>query len=359
MLTIGENGEAGGSDESFVTGPMRKNGSTSFLFPTGWAGAGGGRVPVGIELIGSTAVIQAEYNRAPATDKGKTIHSPLHHINYCEYWELFPVTGSPKAIVTMYYNAHSNCNPVSLINDFSSTRVSRSNGDTWVQVGNAEDSLNAGSGYVISDYAGITLDKEERYYALGNITTATDPLPVMFDNVIAYEKNAGVNVEWSNLTERDIAIYYVERSGNGMDYTIIGQYLPKSNRDDKSTYTSFDPEPLPGTNFYRIKVIEKSMKIIFSKVMRIETSLPGQHISLYPNPVSSRQVMLGFSGLTEGKYDIRIVNILGQPVLSTAIEKRGDFMTQTLKLPGSTPPGLYSMIIAAKNYQETKTFIVQ
>ena len=359
LLTIGENATAEATDNSFVAGPMRKNGSTSFLFPTGWAGPGGGRIPIGIELLGSTTAIQAEYKRAPATDKGKTIHAPLHHINYCEYWELFPLTGSPKAIVTMYYNSHSSCNPVSLINDFSSTRVSRSDGDTWVQVGNAGDSLNAGSGYVISDNAGITISKEQRYYALGNITNATDPLPVMFDNVLAYEKNNGVNIEWSNLTERDIAIYFVERSGNGMDYTIIGQYLPKSNRDDKSNYTSFDPDPLQGTNFYRIKVIEKSTKIIFSKVMRIETGLPGEQIGLYPNPVSNKQVMLGFSGLTAGKYDIRVINVLGQPVLSATIDNKGNFMTQTLRLPGTTPPGVYRMIIVAKNYQETKTFIVQ
>lgn len=359
MLTIGEHGQASGSDHSFVTGPMRKAGNVPFVFPTGWAGPGGGRIPIGVQLLGSSTIMQAEYKRAPATDKGATINAPLHHINYCEYWELFPVTGNPKAIVTMYYNAHSSCNPVSLINDFSAARVARSNGHTWSQVGEAGDGLSNGNGYVISDNAGITINKEERFYALGNITTATDPLPVMFDNVLAYEKNNGVNIEWSNLTERDIAIYYVERSTNGMDYTIIGQYLPKNNRDDKASYIAFDPEPVPGINFYRVKVIERSTKIIFSKVMRVETGLPGSKLSLYPNPVTNKQVMLELSGLTEGKYDVRIINVLGQPVLQSRLEKKGVFMTQPLSLPSLTPPGIYKMIISGTNYRETKTFIVQ
>ena len=359
MLTIGENGAASGSDFSFVTGPISKTGSTAFTFPTGWAGPGGGRIPIALELMGSVSTIQAEYKRAPATDKGTTINAPLHHINYCEYWELFPVSGSPKAIVTMYYNAHSSCAPVSLINDFSSARVARSDGRTWSQIGNAGDSLTGGNGYVISDNSGIVINKEQRFYALGNITNATDPLPVMFDNVVAYEKDHGVKIEWSNLTERDIAIYCVERSSNGMDYTIIGQYLPTSNRDDKAQYTAFDAKPSPGLNFYRIKVIERSTKIIFSKVMRVETGLPGHKLTLYPNPVTNKQIMLGISGISEGVYDIRIINVSGQPVLHSKLEKKGEFMTQTLRLPSLTPPGLYQMIITGANYRETKSFIVQ
>ena len=359
MLTIGESGEARGSEFSFVTGPMRKTGSTAFTFPTGWAGVGGGQIPIAVELMGSVSTIQAEYKRAPATDKGTTINAPLHHINYCEYWELFPVSGSPKAIVTMYYNAHSSCAPISLINDFSSARVARSDGKSWSQIGNAGDSLTGGNGYVISDNAGISINKEQRFYALGNITNATDPLPVMFDNVLAYEKDHGVKIEWSNLTERDIAIYYVERSTNGLDYTIIGQFLPTSNRDDKAQYTAFDEKPSPGLNFYRIKVIERSTKIIFSKVMRVETGMPGQKLTLYPNPVTNKQIMLGISGVSEGLYDIRVINVLGQPVLQSKMEKKGDFMTQTLRLPSLTPPGMYQVIISSANYRESKSFIVQ
>ena len=259
----------------------------------------------------------------------------------------------------MYRNAYSFCNPVSYISDFSSVRVARSNGTAWAQIGNAEDSLDAGNGYVVSDKAGILINKNERYFALGHITTATDPLPVLFDKVSAYEKNDGVNIEWSNLTERDIAIYYVERSVNGMDYTIIGQYLPKSNRDDKASYIQFDARPMPGANFYRIKAIEKSTKIIFSKVMRIETGMPQQKLSLYPNPVLSKQVILGLAGVKEGNYSLRVINAMGQDIYQSTVTNKGSFTTQTLKLPPSVKPGVYNLIITGSNYEENKMFIVQ
>lgn len=359
VLTVADAGKSTADDNAFVVGPIRKTGNSPFTFPTGWAGAGGGLIPIGISPKGPATTIQAEYKRAPATNKGATIKAPLHHISYCEYWELFPTTGSASAVVTMYRNVHSNCNPVSYINDFSSVRVAQSNGIAWTQVGNTADSLDAGNGYVVSDNDGITITAKEKYFALGNITTARDPLPVMFDNVIAYEKSNGVNIEWSNLTERDIALYFVERSSNGMDYTLISQHLPKSNRDDKASYISVDPYPLPGLNFYRIKTIEKSTKIIFSKVMRIQTGIGGEKISLYPNPVTNKQFVLGITGMKEGKYNLRVINSSGQYMFQSVFSNKGGFMTQALKLPSSLKPGVYDLIITGSNYRENKMFIVQ
>jgi hypothetical protein len=246
-----------------------------------------------------------------------------------------------------------------MINDFSSARVARSGGKAWTQVGNTDDSLTTGIGYVVSGTDGVAINREEKYFALGNVTTATDPLPVMFDNVSAYEKDKGVNIEWSNLTERDIAIYYVERSSNGMDYTIIGQYLPKSNRDDKASYLNFDPAPNPGTNFYRIKTIEKSTKIIFSKVMRVETGLKGTTVNMYPNPVVNKQFVVSLSGMTEGMYDIRVINMMGQDIYHNVIMNKGDFTGEAFKLPSSVSPGVYNLTVTGNSFKESKIFIVQ
>ena len=359
ILTIAAGGGATVSDSSFVAGPLRKTGNTSFTFPTGWAGSGGGRIPIGISSMEVAATIQAEYKRAQATNKGTTINAPLHHISYCEYWELFPTTGSTTTNVTMYRNAHSNCNPVSYSDDFSSVRVARSNGTAWTQVGNTLDSLDAGNGHAVLSDSAITISVQEKYFALGNITTAKDPLPVMFDNVKAFEKNSGVNIEWSNLTERDIAVYYVERSVNGIDYSIIGQYLPKNNRDDKASYTHIDESPVPGENFYRIKVIVKNTKIIFSKVMRIETGMPYQKLSLYPNPVISKQFNLSLAGITEGKYLLRVISITGREIYQCKINNTGAFTTQMIKLPSSVKPGVYNLVIAGSDFQENKMIIVQ
>jgi hypothetical protein len=181
----------------------------------------------------------------------------------------------------------------------------------------------------------------------------------MFDKVFVYEKNDGVNIEWSNLTERDIAIYYVERSVNGKDYTIIGQYLPKSNRDDKASYIEFDANPSPGINLYRIKAIEKTTKIIFSKILRIEIGKKKSGFNIYPNPVINRQFMISLTGINEGRYTLRIFNAMGQEVYQDIVINRGSSTTQTLRLPSSVRQGIYNVIITGNDYREIKALIVQ
>jgi hypothetical protein len=359
MLTIMDGANAITSDNSFVAGPMRKAGKSAFTFPTGWSGSDGGLIPIGISSMSESSVVQAEYKRAPATNKGSTINAPLHHISYCEYWELFPTTGNPTAIITMYRNSHSNCNPVSVVQELFTFRVARSNGKAWTNIGNEDGKMSAGNGYVISDSAGVAINSTDRYFALANISSARDPLPVLFDSVTAYVKNGGVIVEWSNLTERDIATYFVERSVNGKDYTIISQHLPKSNRDDKARYICFDANPAPGTNYYRIKTIEKSTKIIFSRIMRVETDIPQQSFTLYPNPLRSGPLVLGLSGIKEGRCQLRVINSAGQEVFAKSMINQGDFSTQSLELPSQLKTGVYNIVIAGNDYKISKSFIVQ
>ncbi len=358
MLTIMNNGDAIVSGNSFVAGPLRKKGNTAFTFPTGWVGSNGGRVPIGISSLSESTTIQAEYRRAPASNKGKKINSPLVHISYCEYWELFPIAGSAKATVTMYRNEHSSCNPVSHVNNLFSFRVAHSDGSAWTQHGNSYDNLVSGNGYIVSD-AGISINAGNRYFTLGNISTASDPLPVMFDQVTAYEKNDGVIIEWSNLTEREIATYFVERSTNGLDYTILSQQLPKSNRDDKANYIDYDTDPEPGINFYRIKVIEKNTKIIFSKVLRIERGKLKPDFNLYPNPLTNSQFILELSGIKPGKYNLSLFNAMGQAAYQSSLVNNGNSITRTFQLPASVNAGIYNLIITGSDYRQSKILIVQ
>jgi hypothetical protein len=359
MLTILDGASASASNNSFVEGPVRKAGSSAFIFPTGWSGVGGGLIPIGVSSISKPSIIQAEYKRAPATNKGSTIKAPLHHISYCEYWEMFPVSGSPTAIVTMFRNSHSTCNPVSTVQDLSTIRVARSDGTAWTDIGNEDGSMNAGTGYVVSDSAGTNINSRERYFTLGNVSSARDPLPVMFDLVTAYEKNGGVNVEWSNLTERDIAMYIVERSVNGRDYAVISQHLPKSNRDDKASYVTFDASPAPGTNFYRVKTIEKNTKIIFSRIMRIDTDRPGQGFIVYPNPLRGKHLTLGLSGMDQGNYFMDILNSTGQVIYQKNIASQGSFTTMAVELPQNIKAGIYHVVVKGDDFRQAKIFIAQ
>src|SRR4051812_31854019 len=69
-------------------------------------------------------------------------------------------------------------------------------------------------------------------------------LPVMFDNVRISLKNGAVLVEWSNLTERELIDYVIERSPDAKTFTEVSRFKPRSNENEPVSYSDVDPSPL-------------------------------------------------------------------------------------------------------------------
>jgi hypothetical protein len=195
-------------------------------------------------------------------------------------------------------------------------------------------------------------------FALGSAIDDGNALPVNFSDVKAFEKGTGVQIEWTNLTEKDLVNYVVERSANGRDFTAIAQVAPRSNQADKESYTSFDPSPMAGANFYRIKVLEIDGKVIYSKLLKVDIGRITKGISLYPNPVAGKEVTVGFSAI-KGQYTLRIINAAGQELFTQRLSHPGGNISQAVILPSSVRSGIYNMLITGDNYKETKMFVVQ
>ena len=184
-------------------------------------------------------------------------------------------------------------------------------------------------------------------------------MPVKFADEKAYEKNNGVQIEWSNLTEKDVAVYSIERSSNGTDYVSISQQLPTSNQNDKAVYQGFDATVPQGISYYRIKAVETTGKIVYSKVLSVNISIAATGLKVYPNPVKGKQVTVSISDLKTGQYTLRIINTSGQDVYKQMINSQGNTLTQLIELPSSIKPGVYNIIMAGNNYRQSQPFIVQ
>jgi hypothetical protein len=195
-------------------------------------------------------------------------------------------------------------------------------------------------------------------FSLGVAFGSQSPLPVMFYDVKAYQKSGGVQVEWSNLTERELIKYAVERSSNGVNFATINEQAPRSNNNDKESYSFFDASPFAGENYYRIKVYELSGKIIYSKVLKVDLGRKQASFNLYPNPVEGGQLSVS-TNLAPGQYTLAILNATGLQIHAQKITHPGGSMTQAITLPFSAKPGVYNMVISGGTYRGSKTFVIQ
>ncbi len=351
-MNAGSSYTGGNSNASFINGPIAKLGATAFVFPVGKSGAGIRTIAISAPTASST--FTAEFLRAnPNTVVGTNRAAGLANISYCEYWTLDRTAGAGNASVTISWSAGSSCSSAPYVGNLATLKVAHWNGSIWLDEGQGANTGNTTAG-TITTAAALTSFSP---FTLGS-SALDNALPVMFADVKGFERNNGVQIEWTNLTERDLTNYIVERSANGTNFSEIGQQTPRSNYNDKQTYSLFDAAPLAGTNFYRVKVLEIGGKIIYSKVIRVETAKSGQGFTLYPNPVKGNVVSVLINN-NPGQYTLKIATAGGQEVYSKRINHQGGSMTQTLELPSGVKPGVYNITISGANYREAKMFVVQ
>lgn len=343
----------GASNSSYVNGPVRKNGNDAFTFPVG---KGGLYSPLTITAPNETGDgFTCEYFRESGTGLGGITAPGLSHVSNCEYWDLdesADPSNNNSISVTVNWYAGSGCGSATYITDYTKLTLAHFNGTSWDSHGGTPSGNNT-SGSIIR--TGVTVFSP---FALGSTDFTQNPLPVNFSDVKAFEKGTGVQIEWTNLTEKDLVNYIVERSANGRDFTAIAQVAPRSNQADKESYTSFDPSPMAGANFYRIKVLEIDGKVIYSKLLKVDIGRITKGISLYPNPVAGKEVTVGFSAI-KGQYTLRVINAAGQEVFTQRLSHPGGNISQAVILPSSVRSGIYNMLITGDNYKESKMFVVQ
>ncbi|HKO79101.1 MAG TPA: T9SS type A sorting domain-containing protein, partial [Chitinophagaceae bacterium] len=366
ILTLEDNVQATGTEglnpnlynlNSFVDGPLRKIGDDDFMFPVGKVGFGLHKI--GIDFTGAlnnTTAFTARFFRSSPKALSTTLGAGLERISGCEYWTL-DRTGTTPARVVLSWESTSGCGG-QYVTDLLTLSVARLNAaNTWVDEGNqiASRTGTAAAGTITSN----NIVNNFSPFALASSSAAANPLPVVFGDVKAYENNNGVQIEWSNLTEKDVAEYTIERSANGSDFNSIASQLPTSNQNDKASYSGFDATPVQGTNYYRIKAEETTGKIVYSKILSVSLGKASYGLRLYPNPVKDNQVTISLSNMKRGQYNLRVVSATGQDVFKKMIINQSNNLTQTLDLPSTIKPGVYNMVITADDYRETKMFIVQ
>jgi hypothetical protein len=167
-------------------------------------------------------------------------------------------------------------------------------------------------------------------------------LPVTLTNVKAYQKNNGVQVEWTAQQENNIDRYEVERSQNGQQFFKLGSVPAKVNNSVVTKYNLFDPAPFIGVNFYRIKIIEPGQEV-YSQVLRVNiTNTPVNAITIYPNPINSNAIALQIN-LKKGNYTISLTNNLGQRVVTKVIDHAGGSATENIEPSKALAAGVYQL----------------
>jgi hypothetical protein len=172
-------------------------------------------------------------------------------------------------------------------------------------------------------------------------------LPVTITAITASIKGQDILVDWKVNHEKNIRQYDVERSFDGILFTKQSSTLAKNT--DIADYTWLDEHVLPGYYYYRIRMTDNSGKISYSKVVTVLVGDGKSLIKIYPNPITDGMIHLQFINQPAGKYGIRLMNNLGQIIVSKQIERASGSNTETIKWNYNLAHGIYQLEITQPN----------
>ncbi len=190
-----------------------------------------------------------------------------------------------------------------------------------------------------------------------NASVDLGTLPVMFDSVRAVVKNDQVQIAWCNLTEREVTYYQVERSQDGKDFKPVYRFEPAHNLNAKAAYSFTDANAVPGSSYYRIRVMILSGKMVSSRILKAQTGFSTPGFSIYPNPVTDDRFTVTLASVRKGMYKLNLINSSGVSVQQILINLQGDGITQMVSFPSGLKAGIYIVSIKGDEYETSRLIV--
>ena len=108
-------------------------------------------------------------------------------------------------------------------------------------------------------------------------------LPVTFGLFTAQKQDKTVKLNWTTEQEFNSSHFIIERSADGRSWQSIGNIAAAGYSSNHLEYIAYDNLPLNGTNYYRIKEVDKDGRLQVSVVKTVRFDL-GYSITIAPNP---------------------------------------------------------------------------
>lgn len=146
-----------------------------------------------------------------------------------------------------------------------------------------------------------------------NYYDATLPLNLTSFKASLFEK--AVQLSWTSTNEQNVKLYAVERSNDSRTFTKIGSVDARNTA--QPSYTFADNNPLAGTAYYRLQMVDKDGAVKFSSIVAVNNRKSLAAV-VFPNPAVSN-ISVSHPKADKGAT-ITILNAAGQQAKSFAVQ---------------------------------------
>jgi hypothetical protein len=192
------------------------------------------------------------------------------------------------------------------------------------------------------------------YVYNGCIMPTIFTLPVKLVSFKGHLQKNTVVLEWQTASEQSSGHFEIERAVNGAPFQKIGETLAKDESNTTTDYSFVDTMPLPGSNTYRLRIVDKDGKSAYSALVTIQLETT-TFIRLRSNMVTT-EFTIKFNKAPKGDYSIDLIAMDGRILQRDIVKISSGYTTQTINLKNHLTTGMYFIKIqkagSAEHYTE-------
>ena len=192
------------------------------------------------------------------------------------------------------------------------------------------------------------------YYALGS---GAGILPVTLINFETKLNNGAVQLNWSSASETDNGHFEVERSLDGVNFLTIATVQGAGNSAIASSYTVYDRNPVAGTDYYRLKQVDKNGTVSYYGVQSVKVgTLASNGLSVYVG--QSDEINIRLFDNSAKQLNVSIVDLSGRIIQrETVYNTDGDGLFQVMPKQVFLP-GIYTVHVTGENIAAFRKVVI-
>jgi hypothetical protein len=138
-------------------------------------------------------------------------------------------------------------------------------------------------------------------------------LPLNWESFTALENTKEVTLNWEISNAREVESFYVEKSNDNINWTSIDHI---AFDETQNIYSTVDPSPQPGNNYYRIRSVDFNGNESYSviKTVNIKSEIK---MMVWPNP--TRNTVFIQNNGTDNNMNAQVFDLYGKTVIATVL----------------------------------------
>jgi hypothetical protein len=164
-----------------------------------------------------------------------------------------------------------------------------------------------------------------------------------------------VTLDWNTQLEVNFSHFTIQRSADGANWEDIGTVQAKGNSAVQTDYSFTDEQPLTGTNYYRLALVNMDGTYIYSDIKVLQSATIAR-ISFFPNPAHD-YVNVSLGGSTGSQVTILLTSISGR-VMQEKTAATGDGVVVTFPIQNVAAGMYFLTVVHADGARESSPVLI-